>query len=276
MKKIVNLLSFLGLCAAYHLTASDKTMHTIFVPGVSASINRVNAYVKAGAFAGQKHSNIVFPDQKKPKKFIDKIIYRFAKKRGRTVNRSKIVLGNRHDITTIEKAVQSAKNQEPNTNGILFGTCRGASVIIQYLSQNNAEWVKGIVLDSPFADPNVLLKDRVTPALVKILLPKFNPNAPTPLEGIKRIKNKKVKILLLFAEGNHSKGGQIKGDTVTPFNKHIKPLYDEFKRHGFDVTMCGYKAEHCGGIDSEKDMGDQKVYLKQLHKWYQNNGFRNP
>jgi len=276
-KNIIRLLSiFLLLHVSYPVLASSNqfTMHTIFAPGVSASTKRVNAYAKAGAFPSKNHTNIIFPDQKKPKNLIDKIIYRIAKKKGRTVNRGKIVLGHSHDIKAIKNVVDTTKSKDPKSNGILFGTCRGASAIIQYLATNDSQWIKGIVLDSPFADPNVLLKDRVSPKLIKLLLPKFNKNAPTPLKGVKNIKNKNIKILILFAKGNYSKGGEIKGDTVTPFNKHIKPLYDEFKKHGFDVTICGYEAEHCGGVDSEKNNGDQKAYIKAVDTWYKQHGFK--
>ena len=181
-KNILKLLSIaLWLPINYSVLASSEkaTVHTIFAPGVSASIKRVNAYAKAGAFASENHTNIIFPDQKKPKKLIDKVIYRIAKKNGRTINRGKIVLGHSHDIKAIKNVVDTTKSKNPNSNGILFGTCRGASAIIQYLATHDSKWVKGIVLDSPFADPNVLLQDRVSPMLIKLFLPNFNKKAPT-------------------------------------------------------------------------------------------------
>lgn len=274
LKISIKLLSYFIVFNALLATSElISCMHTVFAPGVSSSLKRVNDYAQAGAFASAKYSTIIFPDQKRPKKLIDRLIYRIAQKKNKAINRSKIVLSSGHDIKAVKKVVDQAKSQDPKSNGILFGTCRGASAIIQYLAQHDSNWVKGIVLDSPFADPNVLLQDRTSPILVKMFLPNFNKNAATPLDGIKRIKNKKIKILILFAKGDYLKGGQVVEDMVTPYNKHIKPLYDEFRKYGFDVTITGYNADHCGGIDGKEKKGDRKAYTKKLHEWYKKHGF---
>lgn len=248
--------------------------HTVFVPGITASTKNVVKYAKAGAFTDKKvYTGVIFPDQKKPKGIFNKIIYHIAKKKGKMINREKFVFGYGHDIATLKKKVDKAQQQNPGCGGVLFGTCRGGATIINYLAQNDAKWVKGIVLDATYADPNVMIRAHLSKTIAKIFFPKFKKNAQTPLSSIKSIKNKKIKVLMLYAKGNIAKGGTINGDRIVPYDLHTKLLYEAFKKEGFDVTLVGYDAVHCGGIDTEDDDGDRTAYTQYIQEWYKKYGF---
>jgi len=254
--------------------SKNETTHTVFAPGITASTKTAQKYAQAGAFVDDQYSGVIFKDQKKPKAILDKIIYKIAKKRGKALNRNKIVFGVGHDIVVLKKAIDKAKaSNDANVNGVLFGTCRGAAAIINYLAKNDSTWVKGIVLDSAFSDPDVMIKNRIPAVIAKMFFPGFKKNAQTPLSAIKSIKNKNIKILMLFAKGNCAKGGKVKGDTITPFDQHTKRLYDEFKKQGFDVTLVGYNATHCAGIDTEEKDGDRTAYISAIQEWYKKNNF---
>lgn len=262
------------LSVALNIESTNGSTYTIFAPGISASVKKTKKYAKAGAFAGQQYSGIIFKDQKKPKKFFNKILYGIAKKYGKSINREKIVFGQGHDIASVKKAVDKATSDYAAHDGILFGTCRGAAAIIQHLAQEECSWVKGIVLDSSFADAQVMIHAKISEFWSKLFFPKFDKQVgKQPLDVIKNIKNKNIKVLLLFAKGAVDKHGNLCGDVVTPFEQHAKPLYDAFKACGFDVTMMSYDAVHCGGIDSERDAGDRTAYVKQVQSWYKHHGF---
>ncbi len=249
-------------------------IHTVFVPGISASPKNVVKYAKAGAFADQKaYTGVVFPDQKKPKGIFNKIIYHIAKKKGKRINREKFVFGYSHDITTLKKKVDEAKAKNQECSGVLFGTCRGGATIINYLAQNDAQWVKGIVLDATYADPHVMVNSHIPKVVAKMFFPKLKKNIQTPLSSIASIKNKKIKVLMLYAKGNAAKGGTINDDHIVPYDLHTKLLYEAFKKEGFDVTLVGYDAVHCGGIDTEDNNGDRTAYTQYIQEWYKKYGF---
>lgn len=255
--------------------ASNQVTYTIFAPGITSSKTRGTTFANAGAFADKKYTNIVFPDQKRPKKgVLNKLIYYFSKKKGRNINRGAVVLGNGHDVQAVKEAVENTKKIDKNSTGILFGICRGSAAIIQYLATEDASWVKGIVLDSPISDPNVLLSEHIPSKYAKLLFPKFDTNGQSPISGIKSIKNKSIKVLILYARGTVSNQDMFVQDRITRYPTHIKPVYDEFKKYGFDVEIVGYEAGHCAGIEKEENGGDRTAYIKAVQSWYKKHGFK--
>ena len=244
-------------------TSSNNQTTTLYCHGVCGDSTQVNDY-KDMILGDCKALN--FPDTQKPKGLsMNKIIHALCKKllNKQHINREKMYLGQGEDIQTIKNQIDSGKSY------ILYGLCRGAAAIINYMAQYNPENITALVLDEAPANmldivDNIMFTDKngekilSTPLQreqwLRFCCPSYPRQAKSPVENIAAIKNKNVPIFLSYG---------IQGSTFH-YPTSAWKLYIAFKKAGFKhVYLC--ELEHYG---QNAQGEDKRIYSQALHSFY--------
>lgn len=249
-------------------SASQVSPITLYCHGVCGNSTQINDYkdMIEGEFQAFN-----FPDAQKPKglsmnKIIHTLCQRLLKKQH--INREKMYLGQGQDIETIKEQI------DPNKSYILYGLCRGAAAIINYMAQYNPENIDALVLDEAPANmldivENIMFTDKngnsipSTPIQreqwLRFCCPSYPRQAKSPLENITAIKNKNLPIFLSYG---------IKGSTFH-YPASAWKLYLKLKKAGFQhVYIC--ELEHYG---QNAQGADRQIYLQSLHSFYKKYNF---
>lgn len=195
-----------------------------------------------------------------------------AKNDNNEYERTKVNLGQEHDVQRLHEAYKKLQECFPEHNVILIGVSRGASTIINFVAQYQPKNIDAIVLESPFDTLSSVIKHLLSRYCIgwfpfaqhighKICQKHF-PNVQIkgtfPLENISKIPHK---IPIIFV---HSKR-----DKVIPV-KCSRALYLKLKQEGHPNT---YLVELNSGSHGKLIHGeDSDFYLYCVHAFYKKHG----
>lgn len=171
-------------------------------------------------------------------------------------------MGQSNDITTVKKKVEKI---DKNNDIILYGCSRGGATIIKYLAEHNPSNIAAIVLDASPADmpatthsklANLGIPFSYDNAIFSTIFPGYPSGSSTPLQVIKKIKNKELPILLIHSQD----------DAIVPF-AHALKLYKKFKDQGFNnVHLAPIKQGRHSFLLQDPEVKNQD--LKAVHSFY--------
>ena len=260
MKKLLTCLAFL------HLQPLSANWHTIYAHGIVDGSAQAQRFLEA--FSTPAHTALEFPDALPATDwYLNGCLYSITKKiLGKSVNRSKMYMGQGEDIATLHNAV-AALPQDAQI--VLYGCSRGAATIINYLAKHNPANVCALVLDAtpcdmPATIAPVLAQLGIHPkhaqTIFNTIFPAYPKDSITPIQAIKNISNKNLPILMLHAHTDQR---------VAMQNSY--KLYQEFKHQGFTNVHLFILPEgkHSFLLQDEKM---RPVYLKAVHNFYKTYG----
>lgn len=239
---------------------------TIFAHGIIDSKTQVNRF--KDAINTPNIEAINFSDSLSPSSYnpIHNLIFSITSYFGKNMNLGAMFMGQKDDITTIKKAIESI---DINNKAILFGCSRGAATIVSYLGQFNPENISAVVLDATPANmPNTikiqLAKTGINPDYSDTIFSHIFPNydittALTPLDAVPKIKNKDLPIILLLSQEDK---------IVHHTNSLI--LYQAFKDNGFTNVHLVIlpKGRHSFVLQNESVREDYLTAINNFYKKY--------
>ncbi|MBV8660781.1 MAG: hypothetical protein JO129_01380 [Candidatus Dependentiae bacterium] len=252
----------LGQCPVANID-SPCDITTLYCHGVAGDSTQIKDY--KDLMMG-KCESINFPDTQKPTGLnLNTMIHVICKKAfgKENINRTQTYLGQGEDIETIRKQI------DPDKPYILYGLCRGAAAIINYVATYNPTNVLALVLDEAFANVLDIIDKLIftnkkgekilsTPIQreqwLRFAFPSYPKKAKHPVENISAIKNKDLVVFLSYA----------KDATTFHFPASTWKNYIAFKKAGFkNVYLC--ELESYG----QNAQGTTKLlYLQRLNSVY--------
>lgn len=145
--------------------------------------------------------------------------------------------GQEQDIACLKTAYNFTRKKYPEAKIMLVGLSRGASTILNLLSQEELENIQGIILESPFSDIKTMT-NHIAQCYLKYIpysktmlynlvcsLPNYKSNGVHSIDTIKKIKTN-VPMLVICS----------KGDKVVPAQQTEK-LANALKKEGKQVEL---------------------------------------
>lgn len=209
--------------SSYSITQSDPTCF-VFAHGRGGNKHNVHYYYR--------HSIVRSP-------FFS---FNFPDAANGIINYKETSLAQENEICAFKEAFDQLCVEYESKFGILpkvvlTGVSRGASSIITFMATHNPENVCALVIESPFDAVHSVItgilrkvglsKSKKLHKLGHFIMAKvhakYDKNAPTPLDMIPYIKNKKLPILIVCS----------REDELVPWDSSYR-VFEEFKKQGFE------------------------------------------
>ncbi|MEX0940671.1 MAG: prolyl oligopeptidase family serine peptidase [Candidatus Babeliales bacterium] len=186
--------------------------------------------------------------------------------------RKKVNLGQDEDTNRLALACQKTKVELPNFDMVLTGISRGSATIINYVAQEQPDYVKALILESPFDSLSSIVRhlldrycvswvpfsEKIGYKICQKHFPSINPQGTFPLHTIEKVPHT---IPVMFV---HSKK-----DKVVPI-KSSRRLYIKLKQAGHENV---YLVELASGAHGKLINGpDGDAYLYAVHAFYKKYG----
>lgn len=264
LKKQIFFLSF--IFTTTH-TNNYESILTLVAPGFWTIPSDIRIEKYKAAFSDYANvQSIVFPDTTTPKKRIHRIISCFFEHESKKNLNLESDLGQELDIAALHSHVQNeTQYQKPF---MFFGSCKGASAVINYIAKYNPQNLKALVLEAPFSNVLDFVRKISAPLgipqtwdsfILKKLFPNYPENALPPIQAIPYIENKDLPILIIHSQE----------DQITALEESCA-LYKAFKENGFiNVYFAVLKGKHAHIINEDKDN-----FLKVIHTFYKSFNFK--
>lgn len=243
MKKHAILL-LLTVCALHAIIPEKKApmVHYLFSHGIADTYRQAYNYAKTYTLDNKTYTNNRYILEH-PFTTFD---YPDATTNFWRVNFWKTSLGQKNEIYRLKQAYEDLLGTYqhsitfPNLvhypDIVLCGLSRGASTIVNFLGKHNPQYVKAVILESPFDHGlsvvqhknkkiNARTSDKINKirhAFLPLIFMKYKIYGAQPLNSVEHITNKNLPILIICSQQ----------DTLVPWQGSVR-LYEKFKTEGF-------------------------------------------
>jgi len=250
----------IALCTAQ---CQGSDLYTVYAHSIVDTPKQIKRFTDAIITPDHQTTSVTFLDTQKETGYgINRLISEITTYTKKPINRSKMHMAGAQDIQELHKTIESIPQ---NNNIILFGCSRGAATVINELGQNNPANIIAIILDASPAN----MSETIHPALAKLgihtsydktifstLFPKHEKETITPLESIKKIKDKNLPILLIHSQD----------DSKVPYSHSLR-LYKTFLENGFKhVYLATISQGRHAFLLQDPQIKD--IYLQAVHSFY--------
>lgn len=256
---ILMLFSFISLLTK----PIQPTLYTVYAHGIADSPYQVKRFSPAIITSPDYTKCAEFSDTQKETGYgINRLICEITALNKKHISRSKMHMAGLEDSQALHKKILEVSDSD---SIVLYGCSRGAATAINVIGESNPKNIVALILDASPAS----MHETIHPALAKLgihhsydksffstFFPKYHQNTTTPLESIKKIKNKNLAVLLIHSQD----------DSKVPYS-HALQLYKEFFNNGFSnvYLLTIPQGRHAFLLQDSKV---KSIYLQAVHSFY--------
>lgn len=255
------LLSLFTLLPINIFTNQQTNLTTFVIPGFWSTPGTILIQTYNQIFIDPFHTYpIILPEHTIPKKSINRIIATLFEQNAKKHFNKETDFGQSEDSQAIQSQITATV--EPNEPFLLFGSCKGAATIINYIANYNPSSLQAVILEAPFSDAlthsyNFFyakgFSQKETDFIFKRFFSHYPKNPIPPIDAIQYIKNKSLPILIIHSKNDHE-------SSIT----HSYMLYKMFKEHEFSHVYLAILEGTHGHLITENNT----EYLTAIHTFY--------